>query len=80
VSVSLVQGPSFGFAESDHLSELRLFLYNRQWFLKSRYTYPESCKTEALARLAALTRQLPWAAAQQAAAADEPQRIPIDLW
>jgi hypothetical protein len=69
VSDLLVQGPSFAFAESDHLSELRLFLYNRQWFVKYRFTYPESCRTEALARLGALDRELPWAAAQQGAAA-----------
>jgi hypothetical protein len=66
----LVQGPSFAFAESEHLSELRLFLYRRQWFIKYRLTYPESCKTEALARFNALDRELPWAAAQPGAAAD----------
>jgi hypothetical protein len=80
VSDSLVQGPSLTFAESDQLSEFRLFLYNRQWFLKYRFTYPESCKSEAVTRIAALTRQLPWAAAQQGAAAAEPQRGSIDLW
>lgn len=62
----LVQGPSFTFAESGQLSELRLFLYDRQWFIKYRFTYPESCKAEALARLAALDHDLPWAAAQRA--------------
>jgi hypothetical protein len=67
-----VQGPSFTFAESDQLSELRLFLYNRQWFIKYRFTYPESCKTEALARLGAFDRELPWVAAQQADAPDRP--------
>lgn len=74
VSDRLVQGPAFTFAESDQLSELRLFLYNRQWFVKYRFTYPESCRSEALARLGALDREMPWAAAQQGVAADKEQR------
>jgi hypothetical protein len=70
---SFVQGPQLSFAESDHRSELHLFLFNHQWFLKYRFTYPQSCKVDAVARIAALTRQLPWAAAQQGAAADRPE-------
>ena len=73
----LVQGPRFGFAKADDLSELHLFLYNRQWFLKYRFTYPQACKTEALARLAAFTSQLPWIPAEQREAAAELQRPPI---
>jgi len=67
------QGVGVRFAESDQLSELHLFLYGRQWFLKYRFTYPQSCESDARAALAGLTRQLPWAAAQQGAAADPPE-------
>ncbi|MGH8514668.1 MAG: hypothetical protein ACREV8_12155 [Gammaproteobacteria bacterium] len=65
---SFVQGPRFRFAAADQQSELHLFLYARQWFLKYRFTYPQSCESDARAALSALTRQLPWAAAQGTAA------------
>ena len=65
---TFVEGPKFRFAEADQLSELHLFLYDRQWFLKYRFTYPRSCESDALAALAAMTRQLPWAAAQESVA------------
>lgn len=74
VGESLVQGPSFTFAESGHLSELHLFLYNKQWFVKYRFTYPESCEAEASTRLKSLALQLPWATAQQGVAPDRARR------
>jgi hypothetical protein len=60
---SLVEGPSYEFSEAEDVSEMRLFLYDRQWFLKYRFTYPQSCEADALTRLAALARKLPWSAA-----------------
>lgn len=60
-SESVVQGPSFHFAESDLLSEMHLLIYDRQWFVKCRFTYPKTCEAEARARLDTLTRQFPWA-------------------
>lgn len=56
-----VPSPSFRFREAGSLSELRLQLYDRQWFLKSRFTYPESCRSDAEDRIDALMRELPWA-------------------
>ena len=64
----ILHGSSLTFRESGNFSELRLFVYERRWFLKYRFTYPESCQTEAAPRLEALIQQLPWAAAQQGSA------------
>ena len=60
---SFVQSPSFRFREADKVSELRLLIYDRQWFLKYRFTYPRSCESVATKRIESLNRQLPWAAA-----------------
>jgi hypothetical protein len=64
-----LQGYSFKFRESGNVSELRLFVHRHQWFLKYRFTYPESCEADAERRLEALTRKLPWAATRHAGAA-----------
>ncbi|MDH3256766.1 MAG: hypothetical protein OEM27_04055 [Nitrospinota bacterium] len=59
-----LNGYSLSYRETGNISELRLFVYNLKWFLKYRFTYPESCNTEANPRLEKLIHQLPWAAAQ----------------
>lgn len=59
-----LNGRSLTYRESGKISELRLFTYNLKWFLKYRFTYPESCQTEADSRLKALIQRLPWATAQ----------------
>ena len=56
------RGASLRFSEGDTLSELRLFIYDRQWFLKYRFTYPTSCESEARGRIDSLLEKLPWAA------------------
>jgi hypothetical protein len=58
---AFLRGSSFSFRESGNVSELRLFIHDRQWFLKYRFTYPESCKSEASSRIEAMVSQLPWA-------------------
>lgn len=58
---SLANGPFFRFSESENLSELRLFIYDRQWFLKYRFTYPKACQSEATERIDSLIEKLPWA-------------------
>ena len=61
---SVLQGSSLTFREAGSVSELRLFVYGHQWFLKYRFSYPESCQPEASSRLEAMIPRLPWAAAQ----------------
>ncbi|HEY2776177.1 MAG TPA: hypothetical protein VGK20_19205 [Candidatus Binatia bacterium] len=61
---TVLRGSSFTFHESGEFSELRLFVYRHQWFLKFRFTYPDSCSAEAESRLEALVANLPWAVAQ----------------
>ena len=60
---AVLHGPSLTFHETGNLSDLRLFVYRHQWFLKYRFTYPESCESEAKPKLEALFSRLPWAAA-----------------
>ena len=57
-----LQGSCLTFHEAGNISELRLFVYRHQWFLKYRLTYPEACRTDATSRLDALVAKLPWAA------------------
>jgi len=61
---SSLQGSMLTYREDDQISELRLFVYDHQWFLKYRFTYPETCQKDATARLDALVRKLPWAVAR----------------
>jgi len=61
VGSSSLQGSSLIYREGDDVSELRLFVYERRWFLKYRFAYPETCRNDATRRLDALVRQLPWA-------------------
>jgi hypothetical protein len=58
---AVLHGPSFTFHEGRDVSELHLFVYRHQWFLKFRFTYPDSCRAEAEVRLKALVSKLPWA-------------------
>jgi hypothetical protein len=58
---SVLRGHSLTFRESEKISELRLFVLDHQWFLKYRFTYPESCREEAARRLERLISRLPWA-------------------
>ncbi len=51
------------FMTGDLTSELRLFVYDHQWFLKYRFTYPTACEAEAQRRIGGLLRALPWAVA-----------------
>jgi len=60
---SELQGSSLSFRESDKASELRLFVFGHQWFLKYRFTYPESCQADARARLETVVAHLPWSGA-----------------
>ena len=55
-----LNGRSLTYRESGKISELRLFVNNLKWFLKYRFTYPESCQSEAGPRLEELIKQLPW--------------------
>lgn len=57
-----LNGHSFVFRIGSNISELRLFVYKAQWFIKYRFTYPEWCETEAFSRIEAMTGELPWAA------------------
>ncbi len=61
---SELHGTSMIFRDSDSVSELRLFVYRHQWFLKYRFTYPEACRADASARIDALVASLPWAVAR----------------
>lgn len=63
---SVIQGPSFSYVDSDLLSELHLLIYDRQWFVRCRFTYPEAYEVQARARIDALAPQLPWVATQPA--------------
>jgi hypothetical protein len=74
VGGSALRGPSLTFREAASVSELRVFVYGHQWFLEYRFTYPEACQAEARQRLDAMIQELPWAAAQHGAAADETRR------
>jgi hypothetical protein len=56
-----LQGASFRYREAGNDSELRLFVYEHRWFLKYRFTHPESCRAAATPRIDALVRRLPWA-------------------
>ena len=60
---AVLHGASLSFRDADAVSELRLFVYGHQWFLKYRFTYPESCEAEASSRLESVVPRLPWAAA-----------------
>jgi len=62
---STLQGKSLTFHEAHDISELRLFVYRHQWFLKYRFTFPEKCQAAATSRLGALVREMPWASAPQ---------------
>jgi len=53
-------GMQLAFRDASSFSELRLFVYSKRWFLKYRFTYPETCETEASRRIAALIAQMPW--------------------
>jgi hypothetical protein len=70
---SALHGSSLTFREAASVSELRLFVYGHQWFLKYRFTYPEACEGESRQRLDAMIQELPWAAARHGAVADEPR-------
>jgi len=61
---SVLHGSSLTFHETGSVSELWLFVYDHQWFLKYRFSYPESCQAEASSRLEAMIPRLPWAAPQ----------------
>lgn len=74
IGSSVLHGSSLTFHEGGTVSELRLFVYGHQWFLKYRFSYPESCQAAASSRLEAMIPRLPWAAAQQGGAADAPSR------
>jgi hypothetical protein len=58
-----LRGPSLAFRETGYVSELRLFLVERRWFLGYELRYPEACRDEARRRLEALFEKLPWAGA-----------------
>jgi hypothetical protein len=49
------------FPTGDLTSELRLFVYAHQWFLKYRITYPTACDAQAQRQIGELVRRLPWA-------------------
>jgi hypothetical protein len=51
------------FMTGDLTSELRLFVYDHQWFLKYRFTYPTACEAQAHPQIGELLRALPWAVA-----------------
>lgn len=57
-------GWSYSFQVGDDLSELRVFLFDGQWLLKHRFSYPRACEIEARPRVEALLPSLPWTAAQ----------------
>jgi hypothetical protein len=56
-----LNGRLLTFREAGKFSEQRVFVYKTIWFLKYRFTYPESCRTEAASRIESLLSQLPWA-------------------
>ncbi len=56
-----LDGVSLSYREAEAASEMHLFVYDHQWFLKYRFTYPQSCKEAASARIEAILSQLPWA-------------------
>ena len=56
-----LNGRLLTFREAGKFSEQRVFVYKTIWFLKYRFTYPESCRTEAASRIQSLLSQLPWA-------------------
>ncbi|HXJ35303.1 MAG TPA: sterol desaturase family protein [Candidatus Eisenbacteria bacterium] len=58
-------GKSLTFHQAHDVSELRLFVYRHQWFLKYRFTYPEKCQAAATSKLDALVREMPWTSAPQ---------------
>ncbi len=64
VAGTVLHGPSLTYHEAGNVSDLRLFVYRHQWFLKYRFTYPESCDADAKSELQALMPRLPWALAQ----------------
>jgi hypothetical protein len=53
-------GLQLAFRDTSYLSELRLFVWSKRWFLKYRFTYPETCEAEASQRIAALVAAMPW--------------------
>jgi hypothetical protein len=55
-----LRGAAFVFRDGTDRSELRVFVYQRRWLLKHRFTYAESCRDRAEAELRAFTAQLPW--------------------
>jgi hypothetical protein len=57
-----LEGKSYAYREADKLSELRLFVFRHQWFLKYRFTYTAACRGDAEARLAELVGLMPWSA------------------
>jgi hypothetical protein len=56
-----LNGRLLTFQEAGKFSEQRVFVYKTVWFIKYRFTYPESCRTEATSRIESLISQLPWA-------------------
>jgi hypothetical protein len=59
-----LKGSLLVFRKPGKISEFRLFVLNPQWFLKYRFTYPESCQAPVNLKLEALIRQLPWTRAE----------------
>jgi hypothetical protein len=59
-SKGLLPGLQLGYRDASKFSELRLFVYGKRWFLKYRFSYPESCESEASQRIAALVADMPW--------------------
>jgi hypothetical protein len=59
-----LQGSRLSYREEGYVSQLQLFVLDRKWFLKYRFTYPEACERESASRLAAILPRLPWAAQQ----------------
>ena len=51
-------GRSLRFRDGRDVSEMRLFVFAHQWFLKYRITHPETCTSDATERIDALLRRL----------------------
>jgi len=60
-----LKGSSLVFTKDESIQAFWLFIFNRKWFLKYRFTYPVSCQMEVGPRLDSLIRQLPWTNARQ---------------
>jgi hypothetical protein len=55
-----LEGLSFTFRQQNVESQLRLFVWQHQWFLKYRFSYPRGCEAQVQPRLEELIAAQPW--------------------